>query len=177
MGRRSAARREVPGRPPAPRRHRSARPAADTPSAAGIAPRPTRRALGLQRHTTPKRAGWGPVTSMMTCRIAAAVTCLRRRNALLPGIICRRLQITAVGCVGLVVCRVVWTAPDRGNLRAAISVADALVMGGRMRSLGDPAAHEVTLRCDQAGSLANGGTCSGTGRRICSGPIVASACF
>ena len=70
----------------------------------------------------------------------------------------------AVRCVGLVVCRVVWTAPDRGNLHAAISVADAVVMGGRMRSLGDPAAHEVTLRCDRAGSLANGGTCSGDRR-------------
>jgi hypothetical protein len=36
------------------------------------------------------------MTSIMTCRMPAAATCLRRRNTLLPGIICRRLQITAV---------------------------------------------------------------------------------
>jgi hypothetical protein len=59
-------------------------------------------------------------------------------------------------CVRLVVCRVVRTARDRGNLRAAISVADAVVMGGGVRSLGDSAVHKEAPRRDRPGS------CSGT---------------
>lgn len=54
------------------------------------------RTPGLQRRTAARRARRASMTSIMTCRMPAAATCLRRRNTLLPGIICRRLQITAV---------------------------------------------------------------------------------
>lgn len=43
-----------------------------------------------------------PCASCELARDAAAATCLRRRNTRLPGIICRRLQITA--CAVLLLC-------------------------------------------------------------------------
>ena len=46
--------------------------------------------------TARRRARRMAMTPVMALLAAAAVTCLRRRNARLPGIICKRLQITAV---------------------------------------------------------------------------------
>ena len=54
--------------------------AADHPPAAGIAPRPASRALGLRWRTTRSGARRASMTSMMARRVAAAATCLRRRK-------------------------------------------------------------------------------------------------
>ena len=59
---------------------------------------PPRPPANPARQPRPSRAAMTPAT---TPHPAAAATCLRRKNGRLPGIICRRLQITAVrGGVG-----------------------------------------------------------------------------
>ena len=77
--------------PPAPRspacEPRTAPSATSSPASSSTPPPDTTR----QRHS--RRTAMTPAT---TPPAATAATCLRRRNTHLPGIICKRLQITAV---------------------------------------------------------------------------------